>query len=341
MTRTTAGKPALPLQYLQPRTQRRNAWFNWGKKGSGDSETGAKSPSKGLADELDKREKKMLLMKRLGNNTQGPSIFDDEIKESEREARRQTNESAASQGGKPTPSELAGLAAVSRLREHTQRALDPDPRWRIRWQKKKVAAMVRARDAPVIPRLARLERIRRTERRAAGTSDWMSTSTKKLKFLSQQIVGKPVDDAIVQMRYSKKKYAREVRMQLEQVRDEAIAAAGMGLGAAPGNEDALLKKPRKIQDKAGKWFEVTDPTRLYVDESWVGKGPYRGARINYGARSRVSYMWRPTSHIAIVLKEEKTRIRQHDERVEKQAKKAPWVHLPNRPVTAQRPYYSW
>lgn len=293
--RTTAGKPSLHLQYLQPRTQRRHAWFNWGNKSSSDSDTGATSPSKGLSDELDRREKKMNLMKRLGSNTKGQSIFEDEIKESERETRRQTNESSAAGKGKPIPSGLAGLAAASRLREHTQRALDPDPRWRIRWQKKKVAAMVRARDAPVIPRLARLERIRHTERQAASTSPWMSTSTKKLKFLSQQIVGKPVDDAIVQMRYSKKKYAREVRMHLEEARDRAVAAAGMGLGAAPGNEDVLLRKPKKIQDKAGKWFEVTDPTRLYVDESWVGKGQYRGARVNYGARSRMSFMWRPTA----------------------------------------------
>lgn len=47
------------------------------------------------------------------------------------------------------------------------------------------------------------------------------------------------------------------------------------------------------------------------------------------------------SVINMVLKEEKTRIRQHEERVAKEAKKAPWVHLPNRPVTAQRQYYSW
>lgn len=45
--------------------------------------------------------------------------------------------------------------------------------------------------------------------------------------------------------------------------------------------------------------------------------------------------------LTLVVKEEKTRIREYREREAKQAKKAPWVHLPNRPVTAQRPYYSW
>jgi len=45
--------------------------------------------------------------------------------------------------------------------------------------------------------------------------------------------------------------------------------------------------------------------------------------------------------INFVLKEEKTRIRQHMERVAKKAAADPWVHLPNRPVYGQRPYYSW
>lgn len=41
------------------------------------------------------------------------------------------------------------------------------------------------------------------------------------------------------------------------------------------------------------------------------------------------------------LKEEKTRLRLYDEKIEKEAKAKPWVHLPNRPIYAQRPYYSW
>lgn len=42
-----------------------------------------------------------------------------------------------------------------------------------------------------------------------------------------------------------------------------------------------------------------------------------------------------------MLKEEKTRIREFQEREAKKAAKKPWVHLPNRPVTAQRSYYCW
>lgn len=43
----------------------------------------------------------------------------------------------------------------------------------------------------------------------------------------------------------------------------------------------------------------------------------------------------------MILKEEKTRIREHKERQEKKHRQGPWVHLPDRPITAQRQYYSW
>lgn len=45
--------------------------------------------------------------------------------------------------------------------------------------------------------------------------------------------------------------------------------------------------------------------------------------------------------LTVVLKEEVTRVRLHKERETKAAKKKVWVQLPNRPITAQRQYYSW
>ena len=42
-----------------------------------------------------------------------------------------------------------------------------------------------------------------------------------------------------------------------------------------------------------------------------------------------------------MLKEEATRARLTKEWEEKKAKKKPWVHLPDRPVTAQRQYCMW
>ncbi|OTB02745.1 hypothetical protein M426DRAFT_322342 [Hypoxylon sp. CI-4A] len=256
------------------------------------------------------------------DRTQGTSIFDEEIKDPER-ARREQEDTDTSAGGR--------VVAGTKMKEHMERAEDPDPRWRVRYLKKKVMQMVRDGDKP----LSKAQRIRLSEKEATSASPPLPTSTKKLVHLSHQIVGKTIDDAITQMRFSKKKMAREVKWQLEEARDHAIATRGMGLG------NQGLARPEKIRTKDGRWIEVRDPTTLYVDQSWVTKGPWRGMRLQYHARSRMSAMWRPTASISVVLKEEKTRIRQHGDKVEAQAKKAPWVHLPNRPVTAQRQYYSW
>ncbi|CAJ2503054.1 Uu.00g104480.m01.CDS01 [Anthostomella pinea] len=314
--RATVGQPSLHLSRLLPKTQRRNAWFNgWGSQSSSSKE----SP---LAKELTKRERQQKMADRMFNRTQGSTIFDEEIKDAE-------------QPGQDASKEIAAGSTVgfSKMKEHMERALDPDPRWRVRYQKKKVMQMVRADG-----KLTHKERIKQSEKEVHSASPPLPTSTKKLVKLSHQIVGKTIDDAITQMRYSKKKIAKEVKWQLEEARDSAIASRGMGLGVHTGE---VLRTPKKIQTKDGRWIEVQDPTQLYIDESWVAKGPYRGVRIQYHARARMSRMWRPTTSINVVLKEEKTRIRQHDDRVEKQAKKAPWIHLPNRPVTAQRQYYCW
>lgn len=234
-------------------------------------------------------------MDKLGANTEGQSIFDEEIQDAE----RQTQKGSSADESPEQKRQARSLAGPSRVREHLERALDPDPRWRIRWQKKQVARLVRDEGwqsrSERSAKEERRERIRKTERQLSSTSDPLATSTKKLVHLAHQIVGKPVDEAIAQMRYSKKKMAREVRWQLEEARDEAIAARGMGLGLAPGGEAERLSSPKKIQDKDGKWREIADPTALYVDESWVGKGPYRGARIQYHARGRMSMMWRPSA----------------------------------------------
>ncbi|KAI0842348.1 ribosomal protein L22 [Hypoxylon sp. FL0890] len=316
-----AGKPSLHLQYLLPRTQRRNAWFNWSRKSA--QKGSENSP---FAQELSRREREQMIARKNLIRTQGTSIFDEEIKDSERAQREKEEE-------EKKPAAATGMLGT-KVKEHMERAEDPDPRWRVRFLKKKVMQMVRNSDKP----LTREQRIKLTEKEHVSASPHLPTSTKKLVHLSHQIVGKTVDEAITQMRFSKKKMAREVKWELELARDRAIAAHGMGLGAADGQ---ALEKPKKIQTKDGSWIEVRDPTTMYVDQSWVTKGPWRGMRKHYHGRSRTSAMYRPTASISVVLKEEKTRIRQHDEKVEKEAKKAPWVHLPNRPVTAQRPYYSW
>ncbi|KAF2968295.1 hypothetical protein GQX73_g5277 [Xylaria multiplex] len=272
--RASVAKPSLHLQYLLPRTQRRNAWFPSFKWGGGKKTDDVSSP---LAKEMTKREKEQKLAERLASRTQGSTIFDEEIKGSEDQQKQ-----LALKSKPPQPSPLA----YSKMREHMERSLDPDPRWKVRYQRKKIMQMVRANG-----QLSKQEHIKLTEKELTSNSEALPTSTKKLVHLSHQIVGKTVEEAITQMRFSKKKMAREVRYQLEEARDEAIVSRGMGLGA----QDGAVPVPRKIQTKDGKKLEVQDPTRLYVDESWVTKGPYRSSRIQYHARGRMSVMWRPTT----------------------------------------------
>jgi ribosomal protein L22 len=270
--RRVAAKPgSLPLQYLVPRTQRRNAWFNWGK-----SKTEAP-----ITAELSRRERENKMIERNLERTQGASIFDEEFKEAEE---KKTSANVKSQRSKGSTGPQVGFSYEEK---HMERALDPDPRWRVRYQKKKVMQMVRSGG-----KLTREQRLKLLEKDVTSTSTPLPTSTKKLVHLAHQISGKTLQDAITQMQFSKKKMATEVKLQLEMARDRAIAARGMGLGSAHGE---LLSAPKKIKTKEGKWLEISDPTALYVDQAWVTKGPWRGMRYQYHARSRMSAMWRPTT----------------------------------------------
>ncbi|PHH67398.1 hypothetical protein CDD81_6 [Ophiocordyceps australis] len=222
---------------------------------------------------------------------------------------------------------------VPRTHENTAIVLDPDPASRIRWLRKKVIQMVRNPNS-VTPE----QRIRALERECTHSSHFMATSTKKLCMLSRQIAGMPVDKAIDQMRWSKKKYSKEILYYLEEARDLAIAKHGMGLGKVNGE---LFKEPRKILTKDGKWISISDPTRIYIAQSWVGRGGYLLRRPDRKGRGRIGTISRPSTKITFILKEEKTRIRECAERDAKKAAKGPWVHHPNRSLIGQRPYYSW
>ncbi|KFA60740.1 hypothetical protein S40285_04732 [Stachybotrys chlorohalonatus IBT 40285] len=292
-------------------TQRRQKWTDrlwrkWGGKSKAETDT--------VAPELNDPEKRKTYMQRnMRENTEG-NIFEDEIQ--------------AAQGDNE-----ASLASPVKTQDRIALVVDPDPRSRVRWQRKKVIQMVRKNGA-----LTRDEKIRMTEREMLHKSEFLPTSLKKLVMLSRQIAGKPIDEAITQMKWSKKKMAAEVRYYLEEARDLAVAQRGMGLGAANGE---LLHQARKIQTRDGKWMEISDPTRIYIAQSWIGRGPWRGKELDYKGRGRTGIIKHPATSFSVLLKEEKSRIRDYEERVTKKSSQGPWVHLPNRKVYGQRPYYSW
>ena len=170
---------------------------------------------------------------------------------------------------------------------HLAPTQDPDPRSRVRWERKAVMRMVRRNG-----RESRREIIRRTEREMRFRSPFLPTSVKKLMHISRQVAGKNVDDALVQMRYSKKKMSREVGHFLGVARDRAVVEHGMGLGKPNGE---ILEKPRKIKDSEGNWMVVSDPTRIYIAQAWVGRGPWRGQRLVHLGRGRKSVHMKPST----------------------------------------------
>ncbi|KAI1612538.1 ribosomal protein L22/L17 [Exophiala viscosa] len=226
-------------------------------------------------------------------------------------------------------------------------ALNPRPTARSRWQRRMVIRDVRRRGRP-----NKEMRIARSERSHLSRSYFFKTSMKKLAPLARQIAGKPIDEAILQMRFSKKKVAKEVHEHLLQARNEAIVMKGMGLGAVSASEDAIVGQdpsqtralPTQRPSKALKKGVNPNETDIYVAEAWTNKGPY-GMEPEFRARGRVNMLRPPNTGISVVLKEEKTRSRQQAEKevkaLRKRMGKNMWVHLPDRKITAQRQHLLW
>ena len=125
---------------------------------------------------------------------------------------------------------------------------------------------------------------------------------KKLFPLANQIQGKPLGEAMVQMRFSRKKAAQDVLRHLEYARDQAVVMRGMGLGKVQagkqvegdgqGQETEREEERLLVEDKKGKKRVVTDRSAMYVDEAWVGRGTY-GFGADYRARGNVNRLRLP------------------------------------------------
>jgi len=282
------------------------------------------------------------------------SVFEDErrtqVQINQEDATKSAGDDSGPGGGKARdPSNLT-------------RVLDPNPNARERFERKRVIQAIRRGG-----RLNREQFRKRTEREHTSKSHNMKTSVKKLGMLARQIAGKTVDEAIAQMRFSKKKVAIEVMKQLELARDEAVTMRGMGLGAvsvdddrathlkdasarvsgmaptaaATGTAKAKAGTALQIQLKDGKRHTVSDASTMYVDQAWVGRGPF-GRLPDYRARGQVNYMRTPWTSLTVMLKEEKTRVREYEEREEKRRKQIKlWTQLPDRPVQWQRQWYGF
>jgi len=287
------------------------------------------------------------------------SIFEDD----RRAQQKASDAAAAEEAGKDGDATTTQTGGKTRDRTNMLRVLDPDPNARERWERKKIIQSITKGG-----RLTKPEFLMQTEREHMAKSEMMKTSTKKLGMLARQIQGKTLDEAIVQMRFSKKLVAQDVKAHLEAARDEAVVMRGMGLGqvgvkaeasAAAENLNAASKdvsgtqpaqlvvspsSPLDIQLKDGKRHTVADTSNIFIEQAWVGRGTY-GKLPDYRARGRTYIMHTPWTSLSIVLKEEVTRVRQWQEREDKrlkQRKEKVWVPLPDRPVQGIRgQWYSW
>ncbi|RAR16066.1 ribosomal protein L22 [Stemphylium lycopersici] len=258
-------------------------------------------------------------------------------------------------------------------RELMNMSLDPDQNARKRLERKLVISGVKRHG-----RMTKSQKLLRTERQSLYKSHALPTSTKKLQKVVNQIAGKTISEALVQLRFSKKKVARDVIRGLEIAQDEAIASRGMGLAGesaavsrwnkqreatdagkpkdtwdykttlSPNHDsDAAPTKPKvpffkdtTIEMKDGSKKVVRDPSEIYIDQAWVGPG--QGWKSpEFRARGAINMLKHRTTSFSVLLKEEKTRMRLSDEIKKKRDNRKLWVALPDRPITSQRQFCLW
>jgi ribosomal protein L22 len=249
--------------YAQQRRYERSWWpkfTGWGKHNTIDP---APTPKNPLTEEFLKK-KPTNRGELVRGDLSSSSIFEDEVIAG------------------PKPREGSDLA---RNPETMAAALDPDPKNRRRWERKMVIREIHKRG-----RLTRAQILKRQEREILSKSHDFLTSVKKLVPLAKQITGKTVDEAIIQMRFSKKKAAKDVKAHLEHARNEAIVRRGMGLGAVDGKKI----HPVRIQTKDGKRVKVEDPTTIYIEQAWVGRGLYTRTP-EHRARGAINMLTNPTT----------------------------------------------
>ena len=250
--------------FLIPCIQRRTLfWF--GKKSN--PEAKAAAPSNPLTEEYLRKKPTIPTPKR--GDLASSSIFEDE----------------KFAGPKPTGPVGApeALRELPRDPETMRAALDPQPETRRRWEQKMVIRSVIKRG-----RLTKKQLLKTQERELLSKSHDFKTSVKKLNPLARQIAGKTVEEAIVQMRFSKKKAAKDVLEHLEHAKNEAIVKRGMGLSGKQ------VEEPLRIQTKDGKRVKVENPSTIYVEQAWVGRGLH-GSTPDYRARGKVHMMMNPTT----------------------------------------------
>ena len=245
---------------------------------------GGETDSQGIKSKSREKDQPQKPKNNINSGGLAPStILEDEIK-SRRNERRKGEKS-----GQPFKPEIQDWRDLKPTRR------DPDPKKRLKWERRKITQSVRHRF-----RITDTEKLLRSERSSLSMSPKIKTSIKKLGPLARQIAGKPLTEAMIQMRFSKKRAAADLLKHLQYARNQAIVQREMGLGKAVPRPDANGREKNKggpeekivLEDKKGKQREITDPSAIYIDQAWVGRAtPEYGT--DFRARGRAHRLTLP------------------------------------------------
>ncbi|KAH7887747.1 ribosomal protein L22/L17 [Phlebopus sp. FC_14] len=136
-------------------------------------------------------------------------------------------------------------------------------------------------------------------------------SHRKLNMLGRQISGKPIDHAIMQMRFSEKRASNRIKSMLATARFHATVYKNM------------------------------DPSKLVVAEAWVTKGPRTHKRIEPRGRGKFGIRVHPDSRMSVILRPGKTFEELRKEERERRLKRIVSAGIVREDVPLRNPASIW
>ena len=121
-------------------------------------------------------------------------------------------------------------------------------------------------------------------------TSFFRVSSQKLNLLGRQIARLSLPTAILQMKFSKKKAAREVHALLLQAQSRITKLKLIN------NQDQDQDQNNNHQQEQ----QIADPSKFIIQQALVGKGPYL-KRIDIKGRGRHGLIWRPHSFLRLQI----------------------------------------
>ncbi|KAH0839757.1 ribosomal protein L22/L17 [Lanmaoa asiatica] len=136
-------------------------------------------------------------------------------------------------------------------------------------------------------------------------------SHRKLNMLGRQISGKPIDHAIMQMRFSEKRASDRIKSML-----------------------ATAKLHASV-------YKKMDPSKLVVSEAWVTKGPKQLKRLEPRGRGKFGIRVHPDSRLNVILRPGKTFEQLQEEKRKMRLKRIVSAGIVREDVPLRNPASMW